>query len=268
MSRAAVIISSFFLAGCGDDGAAQTAPPPAAPASPQAFEPDASRPDRFVGEDGVTVILAGVRLPEASQEAAAAAAHVAAFREAAGSALVVETPDGGLDRYGRRIAQLRWGDRWLQAELVELGLAAVSSLADPETSAELAVPERSARANGRGGWATGALRAWPASAEALSPLLYSEQIVEGIVLDAAEGRDGRVYLNFGPDWRTDFTVMIRPEARPLFDAQGLDPLALAGARVEVRGWLVDRNGPMIELSGPAMLSALEDGYANPLNSPG
>lgn len=270
MSRAAVIISSFFLAGCGDTDAAPAAPPSALPAAPASFgtvEAEGLQADRFLGEDGVTVILAGVRLPETGATAQAAADHVAAFREAAGAALVLDSPNGAFDRYGRRLAQLRWGDRWLQAELVEAGLAAVSSLADPQTSAELVPRETAARVENRGGWASGALRAWPAEAEALSALLYSEQIVEGVVLDAAEGRDGRVYLNFGPDWRTDFTVMIRPEARPLFAQVGLDPLSLAGARVEVRGWLVDRNGPMIELSQPLMLFALDDRYANPLNSP-
>ncbi len=60
------------------------------------------------------------------------------------------------------------------------------------------------------------------------------QIVEGIVLDAARVK-GRIYLNFGADWCTDFTVSLSAKARRLFEKAGLDFLALKGRRVCARG---------------------------------
>ena len=80
----------------------------------------------------------------------------------------------------------------------------------------------------------------------------SFQVIEGRILDAARVK-GRVYLNFGADWRTDFTIAIGPQAAKMFRADGRDPLALKGAIVRVRGWLKRENGPMIELSHPEPL---------------
>ena len=49
--------------------------------------------------------------------------------------------------------------------------------------------------------------------------LHSFQLVEGRVRAAAVVR-GRGYLNFGPDWREDFTVSIAPRDRRRFEAAG------------------------------------------------
>ena len=57
-----------------------------------------------------------------------------------------------------------------------------------------------------------------------------------------------VYLNFGADWRRDFTVRIAKEvARGLADA-GLDVASLPGRRIEIRGVVLEAGGPLIELS--------------------
>ena len=48
---------------------------------------------------------------------------------------------------------------------------------------------------------------------------------------------GRVYFNFGDDWKTDFTVTIGVPARRMFREAGTDSLSLGGKRMRVRGWL-------------------------------
>ena len=71
---------------------------------------------------------------------------------------------------------------------------------------------------------------------------------------AAVGR--RVYLNFGADYRSDFTAAVVPGARSLFAAEGIDPLGLAGRTVRVRGWVDVLNGPMIEVTHPEQIEVV------------
>jgi hypothetical protein len=70
---------------------------------------------------------------------------------------------------------------------------------------------------------------------------------------------GRVYLNFASDWRSDFTISIERKDVAAFVSAGLDPMALAGKRVRVRGWLAWRNGPMIEATHPEQIELLPGG---------
>jgi len=56
---------------------------------------------------------------------------------------------------------------------------------------------------------------------------------------AAEQVGGRIYLNFGDDWRTDFTVSVAPVDNDLFEEAGIDLLSLAGQRIRIRGWLLN-----------------------------
>jgi micrococcal nuclease len=64
-----------------------------------------------------------------------------------------------------------------------------------------------------------------------------------------------IYLNFGTDWRTDFTVRVRHAA--LAGALGgIDLEGLAGRTVEVRGVVLEAGGPLIELSHPEQLQVL------------
>jgi len=71
----------------------------------------------------------------------------------------------------------------------------------------------------------------------------------GLVLDVVVVK-GRGYLNFGPDWRTDFTVAIAPADLRAFEAEGFDITALEGRFIRVRGWLKFFNGPMHDATHP------------------
>ncbi|MCW8951924.1 MAG: thermonuclease family protein, partial [Rhodospirillales bacterium] len=87
-------------------------------------------------------------------------------------------------------------------------------------------------------------------------LIDTFQLVEGRVVDTANVK-GTVYLNFGRNWRTDFTVAIHRRALRLFEKTGVDPLLLKGRTIRVRGWLRSRNGPMIEATHPEQIEAFE-----------
>ena len=77
----------------------------------------------------------------------------------------------------------------------------------------------------------------------------------GLVKNTAKTKD-RIYLNFGDDYRTDFTVSVEKPDWPLFKAAKVDLAALKDKRIEVRGWLVARNGPMIEATHPEQIILL------------
>lgn len=160
-----------------------------------------------------------------------------------------------VDRHGRQLAHLALADgSWVQHILLSRGLARVYSFPDNRARvAEMLAAERAARAGRAGIWAHPfyAIR----SPEALAHDIGSFQIVEGQVLDAARVR-GTVYLNFGADWRTDFTIVVRRASLKAFEEAGFDPLALKGRFVRIRGWLDKRNGPMIAATHPEQIEVL------------
>lgn len=161
------------------------------------------------------------------------------------------------DRHGRRLAHLHDGElgTWLQAAMLLAGMARVYSFSDNRACvAEMLSLEAQARAERRGIWSHPfyAVRDHRQAGRHLE----SFQLVEGTVLDAARVR-GRVYLNFGHDWRRDFTITIGSPARRLFRQAGLDPLGLEGRTVRARGWLRRFNGPLIEVSHPEQIEILD-----------
>ena len=160
------------------------------------------------------------------------------------------------DRYQRWLAHAYSADTglWVQGDLVSRGLAWVNSYpGQRQRIAELLKLETDARIAHRGIWAEPEhlmIRAgagWAA--------LDSFRIVEGVVVSVAEIRN-RIYMNFGADWREDFTIRIDRRYWRLFRAQGLDPRKLAGHKVRVRGWVHLENGPMIRLTHPEPLEVL------------
>ncbi|MEE8445669.1 MAG: thermonuclease family protein, partial [Alphaproteobacteria bacterium] len=192
--------------------------------------------DTVVLDDGRQVRLVGIQAPKlplgrrgfrkwplADDSRAALEALVL------GRAVTLGSGGRRLDRHGRALAHLVLDDgRWVQGALLAQGLARVYSFADNRALvAEMLNHEAAARGAGLGIWGN----SWYAIRDVgeTPRHLGTFQLVEGTVLDAAEVR-GTVYLNFGADWRDDFTVSLRPAAARLVRKAGLDPLALAGAR--------------------------------------
>jgi endonuclease YncB( thermonuclease family) len=160
------------------------------------------------------------------------------------------------DRHGRTLAQLERSDGlWIQAALVQVGLARVYSFPDNRALvAELLAYERDARAAARGIWADPFYRVRDPTE--LGKATDSFQLVEGRVMTAAKPQS-RLYLNFGADWKTDFTVAIDAQALRLFKAAGLDPMTWEGRRLRVRGWIKSFNGPLIDVTHPEQIEVLE-----------
>jgi micrococcal nuclease len=158
------------------------------------------------------------------------------------------------DRHGRLLAHLHLADGdWVQGRMLALGMARVYSFPDNRSLvAEMLKLEADARAARTGIWAL-PFYAVREPRETVR-LIGSFQLIEGRVLKAAKVK-GTIYLNFGADWRSDFTATVGTDALKLFNKAGVDPLTYDGRVVRVRGWLKEMNGPMIALSHPEQIEA-------------
>jgi micrococcal nuclease len=160
------------------------------------------------------------------------------------------------DRYGRVLAQLARDDGlWVQGELIRRGLARVYTFPDNRAAAaEMLALEREARAGRRGLWADPffAIR----SPEDASRFAGEFELVEGKIVDGARTANA-VFLNFGADWHTAFTLRINREALRLFRSDGVDPLALIGSRARVRGYIRhDRDRAIMDITHPEEIERL------------
>ncbi len=167
------------------------------------------------------------------------------------------------DRYDRALAHvftlLPSGapDLWVQEEMLLRGMARVYTWPDSyQDIARLYAAEQQARSAGRGLWNDVFYAIRSPDPNTLAQDVDSVQIVEGVITSSAEIR-GRIYLNFGADYKTDFTIAIAKKNRKRFKKAGLDPLTLTGAKVRVRGWIELMNGPMIWLDHPDRLEVLD-----------
>lgn len=205
-------------------------------------------------EDGRTVRLAAIRLPP--DEGLNLQARDALRGLAAGRAVRLGLGPLEADRYGRIASQVERADGlWLQGALLDQGLVLVQTHpGETALAARMLDRERRARTAGRGLWADPA--SGPHEAEAAHRYVGSFQIVRGRVLRIAP-TEHYVYLNFGHDWRTDFTLRIRrTELDRGFQSSSFKIEDLAGRRVQVRGFLVEAGGPLIEVSHPEQIEIL------------
>ncbi len=209
-------------------------------------------------DDGETVRLAGIKPPSLPHgDAASTDARRTLSALVRGRRVGLASGGAGRDRYGRLRAHLvRMDDgAWIQGALLARGLARVHSLVDDRTAvADMLAIERRARARGLGLWSQPNYRVRTASDAGAG--LGSFQLVEGRVKSAAVVR-GRGYLNFGADWREDFTVSIGPRDRRRFEDAGIAIEDYEGRLVRVRGWVESFNGPMIEATHPEQIEVLE-----------
>jgi len=164
-----------------------------------------------------------------------------------------------MDRHGRHLAHLVRDDGlWVQGEMLKLGMARVYTFPDNrKLAAEMYAAERAARGQGVGIWRHPFYIPRPADPARLMRELGSFQLVEGRVLDAAKVK-GRVYLNFGANWRDDFTATLSSNAARTYAKSGTEATQLQGRRIRVRGWLRKRNGPMIEVTHPEQIEILPE----------
>lgn len=163
------------------------------------------------------------------------------------------------DRHNRHLAHLFRDDgTWVQGHMLAGGMARVYSFPDNRAVVpDMLARETAARRARRGIWRHPFYAVRPVAAAPLMRQLGTFQLIQGRITGAARVKS-RVYLNFGDDWRTDFTITVGGKARRVFEKTGIDLLHLKHRIVRVRGWLRKRNGPMIEASHPGQIEIIHE----------
>jgi endonuclease YncB( thermonuclease family) len=206
--------------------------------------------------DGREVRLAAIQAPKppansnAALDALAARARDALGRLAVGQTVTLETGGRTPDRHGRTVALVTdETGRLLQTALLRRGLARVVGAADQRTRLdELYAAEAAARADRAGLWAMGLFRV--RRADELGAERDGFQIVEGPVR-AVEARGRTTVIALG-----GLSLIVPPAALRLFRAAGVAPDTLVGRTIRVRGWVMQRGGPTIEIAYPEQIERL------------
>ena len=217
--------------------------------------------DTFITREGQHVRLLGINTPEkqhGSQPQEQGAYEATQFLKKLlpkGVPVKLVFDETERDRYGRLLAHVYLEDgTWVNKRLVEEGLAHVYTFPDNRSHInELLTAETSARHAHKGIWK---LPRWDiVKAEPLPSRYLSGKfvLVEGTPIKAAKVNNV-IYLNYGDDWRTDFTLEIPPEAQKLFKAQGVEPLiAFIDKPILARGRLKPVNGMLITITHPEQI---------------
>jgi len=197
--------------------------------------------------------------PWRPEEAATAALRALVL----GRSVSLATSGRLVDRYGRRLAHLfveQAGERvWVQGELLVAGHARAYGL--PGSYAcmpEMLAHERVARQAGGALWGNAAYAVRSARrTRELMRRRNSYEIVVGTIAKVAVTK-ARSYINFGADWRGDFTAGIEGRVLRANPEWAKTLSSLEGKRVEVRGWIQYRNGPYIDIEDPSQIAPVDE----------
>ncbi|MDD3289187.1 MAG: thermonuclease family protein [Alphaproteobacteria bacterium] len=206
--------------------------------------------------DKTIVRLAGIKAPE--QQALANEAKAYAEKISLGKS--IELNKAGTDRHGRILAQVYITEAngkkiWLQEYLAQAGAAYVFPTKEAENfTPALLKSETSARSTKTGIWKDASYADIPA--ENAAPAQGHYAFVTGRAVDCAKRKD-KTYINFGEDWKTDFTITIAESARRLMRKNKQDPMDLRGRKIRVRGLIENLNGPMITISRPEQIEPIK-----------
>lgn len=228
--------------------------------------------------DGPVILLAGdteLRLagltipapprdPKSAVAAQSAAAAKAYLKSLVTGRQLLAAPGLRKDRRGRDVVQLVAAAKgegtltWVQAEMVRAGQARVwPSRRGTACAPWLLRLEAEARRTNKGLWAldrNAVVDAW--ATRKLRARENSFQLVEGEVQAVAETKRF-TYLNFGRDWRTDFTATLSARTANRLKKEGFSVAGLKGKRVRVRGWVRYANGPSISVSVAEQIELLQ-----------
>jgi endonuclease YncB( thermonuclease family) len=191
-------------------------------------------------------------------------ARAALDRLVTSGAIRLSSADSFRDRYGRQVAHAYAGDgTWLQSALVDAGYARVSPLpGETLCIRELFAREAVARAKGAGLWAHPVYAVRQArQTRTLERLTGTFQIVEGWVSAIGTTRT-ELFLNFGRDWRWDFTAAVDLRSAEQRAEAVARLTQLKGRLVRVRGFIERRNGPFVAVATEDAVEALPEGSAS------
>ncbi len=166
--------------------------------------------------------------------------------------------EGRRNRMGHYLGHLETHDGkfWVQGFLLKNGLARIQpGQENIEMATHMLALENEAIKHKRGLWATDKFGVL--TTETAESAMNGWAIVEGKITKTGMANNVS-FLNFGEDWRKDFTIGLEGEVRRQMAKRGLDAMALVGKNIRVRGWMESYNGPYIKLSNAIWLEILPD----------
>jgi len=226
---------------------------------------DVVSPLTLLMEDGSIIRLAGIDIPNSYGDDISELAVTA--RDILKDLLVGKRIEayqtknkkvGLVNRMGHDLAHVeRHGDKaWAQGTLLALGLARVKTTPEnAHMAVEMLALEAAARDEKLGIWAGEAFAIH--NAEDAESAIGSFAIVEGRIESVALKKN-RIYINFGKDWKSDFTVSIAPMDKRKFSKAKLDPLGWGGKVIRVRGSVREYNGPYMEVMHPEAVEFIKE----------
>ncbi len=190
--------------------------------------------------------------------------YAAHFRRALGETLAHDVrieEVGPRDRWDRPFVRLHVEHQrgvmlaTAQERLVAVGAArALPESGDHAFIRRLLMLEDAARRSRLGLWALAPYRVHPAGDARRAVGAFN--LVEGAPATAVK-RGGRVYLNFGENYREDFTASAKSGLARAWAKMGLDLETLGGASLRIRGHVAWINGPSIDLTHPLQIELLK-----------
>lgn len=207
--------------------------------------------------DGRIVQLSGIDVPEDAALAAKEFLDALFAKDSQRDVILYQTPaadKGRTTRMGHILGQLvrKDGTVWIQGAMIEAGIArAWPTPTNPELADQMFALEQKAITGEKGLWAKDSPHRLMIAADDLDTA-GRMAVVEGTITKVAM-INNVTYLNFGDDWRRDFTVALPAALRQTMTRKGQDPFRLQGQKMRIRGWLRAYNGPFIELEHPVLL---------------
>lgn len=170
---------------------------------------------------------------------------------------------GRLNRMGHHIAHLERTDNkvWVQGLLLSLGIARTrTTMHNYEMANQMLELENNARQKKSGMWDIEDFSVL--NPENSKDYIGTYQIVEGKVKNVSM-RKNMLYINFGDNWRDDFTVGISKKNLKKFGKENMHPQQWGKEKLRVRGWIESYNGPFIKIDHPQRLEILSKNIEEP-----
>ncbi len=219
-------------------------------------------PVTFMGDDRNVYALSGIEVPNAitgkTDITLEASKTLGLLIEGKDLKLYVtkNKEKGRLNRMNQMVvqAELKQDHIWVEGEMLAAGLARVRTTpSNPELAEQMYKAESYARDNKKGLWANSQLQVL--TPETVTGHENAFEIVEGTP-KAAAVTNNMIFLNYGNDYKQDFTVGIPTNLRTTFAKRGINPLQLAHTKIRVRGWVQSYNGDFIEIDHPEQIEIL------------
>lgn len=171
-----------------------------------------------------------------------------------GKAVRIEFDLEKQDKYGRLLGYCFIGDTFVNAKLIQEGLAVLYTYPPNVKYVDAFVrSQKQARANKKGLWEKHEL----IDPDQAHKYIGQIRTVRGKVLSTYKSSKC-IYLNFGSDYKQDFTVVIFKNSFGAFTKQAIEPTSFYRNKiVEVSGRIRKYNGPEIIVNTPYEIQILD-----------